>query len=102
MKQYGASRKALFEKLDKPALKPLLKQRYLYTETRRAKVGPDYHIDYRRYYYSVPHQLVCHYVKLEASNRLVQLYHQGNLVVQHPRSQRERGNSTNAEHMPSH
>ncbi len=47
MKQYGASRKALFEKLDKPALKPLPKQRYLYTETRQAKVGPDYHIEYR-------------------------------------------------------
>ncbi len=55
MKQYGASRKALFDKLDKPALKPLPKQRYLYTETKRAKVGPDYHIEYRRHYYSVPH-----------------------------------------------
>lgn len=39
MKQYSASRKALFDKLDKPALKPLPKQRYLYTETKRAKVG---------------------------------------------------------------
>lgn len=101
MKQYGASRQSLFDKLDKPALKPLPKQRYLYTETKRAKVGPDYHIEYHRHYYSVPHQLVGHYVELEATNRLVQIYHQGNLVAQHPRSQRERGNSTNAEHMPS-
>ncbi|NMU52843.1 Mu transposase domain-containing protein, partial [Vibrio parahaemolyticus] len=82
MKQYGASRQSLFDKLDKPALKPLPKQRYLYTETKRAKVGPDYHIDYRRHYYSVPHQLVGHHVELEASNRLVQIYHQGNLVAQ--------------------
>ncbi|EEO05743.1 transposase [Vibrio cholerae TM 11079-80] len=101
MKQYGASRKALFDKLDKPALKPLPKQRYLYTETKRAKVGPDYHIEYRRHYYSVPHQLVGHHVELEGSNRLVQIYHQGNLIAQHPRSQRERGNSTQPEHMPS-
>jgi transposase len=101
MKQYGASRKTLFDKLDKPALKPLPKQRYQYTETKRAKVGPDYHIEYRRHYYSVPHQLVGHHVELEASNRLVQIYHQGNLVAQHPRSQRERGNSTQPEHMPS-
>jgi hypothetical protein len=49
----------------------------------------------------VPHQLVGHHVELEASNRLVQIYHQGNLVAQHPRSQRERGNSTQPEHMPS-
>lgn len=101
MKQYGASRQALFDKLDKPALKPLPRQRYLYTETKRAKVGPDYHIEYRRHYYSVPHQLVGHHIELEASNRLVQIYHQGNLVAQHPRSQRERGNSTQPEHMPS-
>ena len=101
MKQYGASRQTLFEKLDKPALTPLPKQRYLYTETKRAKVGPDYHIEYRRHYYSVPHQLVGQHVELEATQRLVQIYHQGNLVAQHPYSQRERGNSTQSEHMPS-
>ncbi|MEZ8424041.1 IS21 family transposase, partial [Vibrio splendidus] len=101
MKQYCASRQALFDKLDKPALRPLPKQRYLYTETKRAKVGPDYHIEYRRHYYSVPHQLVGHHVELEASNRLVQIYHKGNVVAQHPRSQRDRGNSTQPEHMPS-
>ena len=95
MKQYGASRQALFDKLDKPALKPLPRQRYLYTETKRANVGPDYHIEYRRHYYSVPHQPVGHHVELEASNRLVQIYHQGNLVDQHPRSQRERGTALN-------
>ncbi len=99
MKQYGASRQALYDKLDKPELNPLHKQRYLYTETKRAKVGPDYHIEYRRHYYSVPHQLVGDHVELEASNRLVQIYQQSNLVAQHPRSQRERGNSTQPEHM---
>lgn len=101
MKQLGASRQELFDKLDKPALKPLPVQRYLYTETKRATVGPDYHIEYRRHYYSVPHQLVGQHVELEASSRLVQIYHQGNLVAQHPRSQRERGNSTHSEHMPT-
>ncbi|TWD40940.1 hypothetical protein FB440_104103 [Vibrio crassostreae] len=48
MKQYDASRQMLFDKLDKPTLRPLPTQRYLYTETKRAKVGPDYHIEYRR------------------------------------------------------
>ncbi len=76
-----------------------LNQRYLYTETKRAKVGPDYHIEYRSQYYSVPHQLVGHHVELEASNRLVQIFHQDNLVAQHPSSQRERGNSTQPEHL---
>ncbi|MCQ1061358.1 IS21 family transposase [Photobacterium sp. ZSDE20] len=100
MKQVGASRKALFETLDKPALKPLPIQRYLYTETKRAKVGPDYHIEYQRHYYSVPHQLVGQHIELEATSRLVQIYSQGSLVAQHARSTKERGMSTYPEHMP--
>ena len=101
MKQLGASRKALFDSLDKPALKPLPVQRYLYTESKRAKVGPDYHIEYRQHYYSVPHQLVGQHVELEANVRLIQIYHQGNLVSQHPASQKAHGLSTHTEHMPS-
>jgi transposase len=101
MKQLGASRRALFESLDKPALKPLPASRYLYTELKRAKVGPDYHIEYKRHYYSVPHQLVGQHVDLEANSRLIQIYHQGNLVAQHPSSQKEHGLSTHSEHMPS-
>lgn len=101
MKQVGASRQELFDTLDKPALNPLPIQRYLYSETKRAKVGPDYHIEYQRHYYSVPHQLVGQHVELEATNRLVQIYHQGCLVTQHARSQKERGMSTHDEHMPS-
>lgn len=100
MKQLGASRKELFDSVDKPALKPLPVQRYLYTELKRAKVGPDYHIEYRKHYYSVPHQLVGQHVELEATSRLIQIYHQGNLVSQHPASKKEHGLSTYPEHMP--
>ena len=100
MRQLGASRAELFNSLDKPALKPLSAQRYLYTEIKRAKVGPDYHIEYKRHYYSVPHQLVGQQVQLEANSRLIRIYHQGNLVTQHPASQKERGMSTYPEHMP--
>jgi transposase len=100
MKQLGASRQELFDALDKPALKVLPTQRYLYTEHKRAKVGPDYHIEYKKHYYSVPHQLVGQYVELEATCKLVQLYHQGNLIAQHPTSQKPHGLSTYPEHMP--
>lgn len=101
MKQIGASRQELFDTLDKPALNPLPKDRYLYTEFKQAKVGPDYHIEYKKHYYSVPHQLVGQHVHLEASSKLIQIYHQGNIVAQHAASQKERGLSTYDEHMPS-
>jgi len=100
MKQLGASRQTLFDSLDKPALKPLSAQPYLYTEVKRAKVGPDYHIEYKRHYYSVPHQLVGQYVELEATSKLIQLYCQGQLIAQHPASNHKGGQSTHQEHMP--
>lgn len=102
MKQFGASRQELFESLDRPALRPLPAHPYLYTELKRAKVGPDYHIEYKRHYYSVPHQLVGQHVELEATAKLIQIYCQGNLVAQHPASSQARGQTTSQEHMPGH
>jgi hypothetical protein len=87
--------------LDKPVLKPLLVQPYLYTKIKRAKVGPDYHIPYKQHYYSVPHQRVGEHVELEASSRLVKINHQGKLVAQHPSSDKAQGQSTIDMHMPS-
>ena len=100
MKQVEASRKALFDKLDKPALKPLPSQPYYHVETKKAKVGPDYHIQYNKHYYSVPHRLVSQYVELEASAKVVRIYHQGVLVAQHPTSSIVNGQSTTDAHMP--
>lgn len=101
MKELDASRVELFNTLDKPALRPLPAERFLYTEFKQAKVGPDYHIEYKQHYYSVPHQLVGQHVQLEASRQLVRIYHQGQCVAQHPTSAKVRGQSTYTEHMPS-
>lgn len=94
------SRKALFERIDKPALNPLPQQRYEYIDTRQAKVGPDYHVLYNKHAYSVPHQLVGERLSLEASARMVRIYHHGKLVSQHPRSHKEGGFTTLKAHMP--
>ncbi|EKY4883164.1 TPA: IS21 family transposase [Vibrio vulnificus] len=101
MKELDASRVELFNTLDKPALRPLSAERFLYTEFKQAKVGPDYHIEYKQHYYSVPHQLVGQHVQLEASRQLVRIYHQGQCVAQHPANAKMRGQSTYTEHMPS-
>jgi transposase len=102
MQKIGVSRQALFDTLDKPALKPLPMQKYVYTEHKRAKVGPDYHIEYAKHYYSVPHQLVGQYVTLEATSQIIQIFHQGQPVSSHPISRKDYGLSTHMEHMPSH
>ncbi|TKB50303.1 IS21 family transposase [Ferrimonas sediminicola] len=96
----SGSRRELFDHLDKPALLPLPSYRYEYVDSRRAKVGPDYHILYQKHAYSVPHALVGEPIELEASARLVRLYHRGQLIAQHPRSHKPGGFSTVDEHMP--
>lgn len=101
MKQLGISRHALFHKIDQPALKTLPSQPYVYIDIKRAKVAPDYHIQYKKHFYSVPHQLVGQQVELEATHQIVRIYHKGNIVAQHPTSQKEHGLSTLHEHMPS-
>jgi hypothetical protein len=65
------------------------------------KVGPDYHVEYARHWYSVPHELAGHRLSLKAGQTVVQVWHKGQCVAQHPRSQHEYKHSTNPLHMPA-
>jgi transposase len=53
----GASRRQLFEELDRPVLKPLPAQAYQYAEWKQRRAGLDYHVEVAKHYYSVPHAL---------------------------------------------
>jgi hypothetical protein len=50
----GASRRQLFEQLDKPALKLLPAEPYVYAEWKKCRAGLDYHIAIGKHHYSVP------------------------------------------------
>lgn len=52
------SRRSLFEQLDRPALRALPAERFLYAEWKKARVHIDYHVEVEGHYYSVPYQLV--------------------------------------------
>lgn len=99
-KMHPGSRHHLYEKLDKPALMPLPHHAYEYVDTRRAKVGPDYHVLYDKHAYSVPHQLVAEQLQIDATQRLVRIYHKGEIVAQHSKSTKQGGFTTLREHMP--
>lgn len=60
----------------------------------------DYHVEYDRHYYSVPHHLVKQEVEVQASEGTVALYSNGQRIASHPRSYRQGAHSTCAEHMP--
>jgi len=94
------TRRSLFETLEKPALKPLPLQRYIYTDWKRAKPNIDYHIEVGHHYYSVPYQLIQHRLDVRFSDTLVEVLFKGRRVASHRRSYRKGGYTTLSEHMP--
>lgn len=98
-KRLPGSRADAFDHLDRPALKPLPKHPYQYTEIKLARVHVDYHLEYDHHFYSVPHTLARRQVEVRASDRLVCLFHQGQPVARHVRA-RTPGFTTVTAHMP--
>jgi transposase len=95
-----ATRKQLFETLDKPALKPLPVKRYEYAEWKKATVNIDYHIEIHRHYYSVPYQLIKEQVDVRITNFIIEVLFKNNRVASHVRSSKAGGFTTLSEHMP--
>jgi hypothetical protein len=54
----GASRRMLFEEIERSELKPLPAEPYTYAEWKECKPGLDYHVEVEKHYYSVPHTLM--------------------------------------------
>jgi transposase len=94
------SRLELYERIDRPALRPLPAQPYVYAEWKKARVSIDYHVDLERHYYSVPCQLVGKQVDLRYTSGTVEILYHGKRVASHPRSYQPGTHTTNAEHRP--
>ncbi|SNY93147.1 Transposase [Cohaesibacter sp. ES.047] len=97
----GASRRSLFETLDKPALKPLPKEPYVYAEWKKCRAGLDYHVDIDHHYYSVPYQLLRQDLWVRITARTIEIFHKSQRVAAHARSSGNRQHTTLREHMPA-
>jgi transposase len=94
------TRKALFESLDKPALKPLPVKRYQFAEWRKLRVNIDYHVEVDRHFYSVPYQLVREQVEVSVSAKTVEVFFKSRRVASHRRRYLPGKFTTLTEHMP--
>ena len=101
MEHLGKSRRELFEELDRPALRPLPNEPYEIATWKTAKVNIDYHVEFEKHFYSVPSRLLRAQVEIRATERLVEIYHQGSLVAVHLRVASLGKYSTLREHMPA-
>jgi transposase len=101
MRRYGTSRRALFEAIERAALRPLPATRFEYSDWRKARVNIDYHVAVEGHLYSVPYRLVHEEVEARVTTELVEILHRRVRVASHRRSSVKGGFTTQAEHMPS-
>ncbi len=100
LKVLGISRRELYERVDRPALRPLPKSRYELGEWKKVRVAPDYHVELLGHYYSVPYQLVREQLDLRFTDHTVEVLRRGKRVAGHRRSRRRGQHTTLREHMP--
>lgn len=98
----GKSRNQLFEELDLPAMKSLPGERYEYADWKiGVVVSSDYHVSWEGHYYSVPYRLISAKVDIRASKSRILIFHRGQVVASHDRSNEIGELSTVKEHMPA-
>lgn len=94
------TRHALFEQLDKPALRPLPVEPYEYAEWKQARVHIDYHVEVQGHYYSVPHTLVKKQVDVRSTANTIECFYRGQRIASHRRSHQKGRHTTVTAHMP--
>lgn len=100
IKKLGLSRRELFERLDRPALRPLTAERFELAEWKDCGVNIDYHVVVDHNYYSVPYQLTGERVEARVTEKTVELFFKSRRVASHLR-RRGRGHyATQITHMP--
>jgi transposase len=98
----GASRRSLFETIERAALKPLPAEPYVLVHWKQCRVGIDYHVEIKPYFYSVPYTLMRQAMWARYTETTVEVLHGDSRVATHPRIPANgRKHSTLPEHMPS-
>jgi transposase len=97
----GRTRRQLLEELDRPALKPLPNEPYVFAEWRVRRVGIDYHVDVEGHFYSVPYRFARAEVEVRLTGRTVEIFARGERIAVHMRGSGNGKHTTLSDHMPS-
>jgi len=101
IRRLGVTRRQLLEELDRPFLRPLPVEPYVFAEWRARRVGIDYHVDVDHHFYSVPHRFARQPVEARITARAVEIFFKGERIAAHQRMSGNRKHTTIPEHMPS-
>jgi transposase len=101
IRRLGATRRQLLEELDRPFLRPLPAERYVFAEWRARRVGVDYHVDVDGHFYSVPYRFARQQIEVRLTARTVEIFYKGERIAAHLRSSGNGKHTTVPDHMPS-
>lgn len=100
MRKLGTTRRALFDAVEKGALRPLPADPYVFAEWKIRRVGLDYHVDVDGHYYSVPHRYLREKVDVRIAARTVEIFLAGERIATHMRESGVGRHTTQPDHMP--
>lgn len=96
------SRREVFTRDEQPFLAPLPTTRFELAVLKKAKVGPNYHVQVDTNFYSVAHTLIGKRLDVRITSRVIEVFDGANRVASHPRLREVRGRyQTQVEHMPA-
>lgn len=103
-KHREGSRESVFLALDKPCLRPLPKDKFdSYITKAVNRVPNNYHVEWDKFYYSVPHQYYDQPVVIHAFAKKIEIYTpNGDRIAIYPRRFSGKRYVTTTEHMPEH
>ena len=96
----GISRRELFERVERGALRPLPSTAYECAEWLERTVNTDYHVEVDKHWYSVPYELAHETVWARFTANTVEILHNNGRVASHVRSRVPYKHTTDAAHMP--
>lgn len=97
------TRQSKLEEVDRPALRPLPANPYLYGAwTGKRKVGPDYHVQIEKHFYSVPYTHLGKSVRGLIRQCTIEIYLGEERIASHLRSLANGQYTTELIHMPVH
>jgi len=100
MRRLKTTRAALFEAVERHALRPLPVEPYVYAEWKICRVGLDYHVDVGGHYYSVPYRYLRAQVDVRIAARTVEIFLKGERIAAHMREATCGRHTTQDDHMP--
>ncbi|MCL1897869.1 MAG: IS21 family transposase [Micrococcales bacterium] len=95
------SRVEVFTQQESPLLIPLPPVRFELAELRKAKVGPNYHVQVDGCFYSVPSRLIGQSLDVRITTRMIEVFDSTGRVASHARIKGHKGRyQTVEDHMP--